>query len=95
MNYGWDNESPYWDGRKAFLLVEVLSEKLNIPIGWSINNSGKPYLEINGLYPGVRIRKLTNLSDDELRELSKKADEIYLDVMKSNVDKFMSVKMED
>ena len=42
-----------------------------------------PYVEIDNLYDGVRIRKITYLSDEEHDELIKEADKIFLDIKKT------------
>jgi len=41
----------------------------------------KPYIEVDGLYTGVRIRKITNLSDQEQKKLVKRADKIFEEIM--------------
>jgi hypothetical protein len=42
----------------------------------------KPYIEIDGLYPGVCIRKTTHLKPEVEDELIHRADNIYLQIMK-------------
>jgi len=40
-----------------------------------------PYVERDGLYAGVRIRRITHYSDDVINEIVKGAEKIYSDVM--------------
>jgi hypothetical protein len=82
MNYGYNKETKNWKNERKNLLAKKLSEQLKIPIGWSTENSGKPYIEIDGLYTGVRIRKITNLTEEEQIKLVTKADQIYEEVMR-------------
>jgi hypothetical protein len=81
MNYGYDKTTKGWIESKKIQLAESLSRKLKIPIGFAF---GKPYIEIDQLYSGVRIRKITHLSESEQEALVKNADKIYLEVMKKN-----------
>ncbi len=76
MNYGYDNESKNWNEAKVELLVNRLVSELNRDIE-CIAGSEKPYIEVDGLYKGVRIRKITYLSEEQRAELVKKADKIY------------------
>ncbi len=43
----------------------------------------KPYIEVDGLYPGVEIRKLTHLKGEVLEELVNRANKIYKEIMSS------------
>ena len=57
---------------RVFLLIRV----------GCVGSTGKnPYVEVDGLYRGVRIRKITNLSEDRCLELVKEADRIYNEVV--------------
>jgi hypothetical protein len=80
MNYGWDETAANWKEDRKGALVKALSERLPCPVGWT--PGGKtPYLEVDRLYSGVRIRKLTNLADEDLDGFVKRADAIYQEVM--------------
>lgn len=80
MNYGWDENSPNWKNGRKSLLAERLCKELPANLGW-IPGGVTPYIEIDGLYNGVRIRKITNLSEEDLDEFIKRADKIYEEVM--------------
>jgi hypothetical protein len=41
----------------------------------------EPYIEVDGLYQGVRIRKITALSEQQETELINLADKKYLEIM--------------
>ena len=74
MNYGYNASSFAWNEKRKLVLADKL-EKLIGKFGTA------PYIEIDGLYDGVRIRKITDLSDDQVAELTEKADRIYDEVM--------------
>ena len=79
VNYGYECRS--WKLHDKVKLIETLSKRLGFVIGWENKTVvDEPYLELDGLYAGVRIRKITHLSDKETKELAKKADEIYKEV---------------
>ena len=80
MNYGYTPDSKNWDETKKVILAGRLITELRLKSLW-IPGEDKPYVEIDGLYPGVRIRKITYLSSKEKQELCKKADRIYDEVM--------------
>ncbi len=80
MNYGYTPDSKNWDESKKVILAGRLITELRLNSLW-IPGGNKPYVEIDGLYPGVRIRNLTHLYDDARVELCKKADKIYDEVM--------------
>jgi len=68
MNYGY---CPTANDKK---LLADLSSELRLPIGPAGDG---PYLELNGLYPGVRIRGITGLTDQEIDRLVEQADLIH------------------
>jgi hypothetical protein len=81
VNFGW-GKMPAAEQRE---LVRRLKAELKLPEGYT--GDGKPYIEQDGLYQGVRLRKLTNLSDEELELLTVKADKIYSEVMGMSTEK--------
>lgn len=87
MNYGYDSETANWQESKKMELAERLSQELGLKFGWTAGGT-KPYIEVDGLYSGVRIRKTTYLTEQETIELVKKADKIYNEVMKKSDLKF-------
>ena len=80
MNYGWDKDSLNWKESRKELLVNMLCKELPANYGWTPGGI-TPYIEIDGLYEGVRIRKITNLSEEDLYDFIKRADNIYEEVM--------------
>jgi len=90
-NYGYGSETPSWEEEKKDQLAKALQEKLGLKLldgtkplpSWRFTEEGKknPYLEINGMYGGVRIRKLTHLSAEEINKMTNHADEIYEIIM--------------
>lgn len=80
MNYGFDENTPGWKEDRKEELAEQLAEKLPCRLGRVVGGY-TPYIEVDGLYNGVRIRKLTNLSEEDLHLFIKRADKIYWDVM--------------
>ncbi len=49
-------------------------------IGWTAGGVS-PYLELDGAYGGVRIRKITHLAEEDRKQLVERADKIYWMVM--------------
>lgn len=84
MNYGYNNTTNGWAESRKLILAQELSKVLNIPIQNEIGykNDGKsPYIEVDGSYEGVRIRRITYLSEEEHDKLVEEADRIYWLVM--------------
>lgn len=80
MNYGYDKNTVNWKEERKLKLAKELCKKLPANYGWTPGGV-TPYVEIDGLYEGVRIRKISNLSDEDIDNFIKKADEIYNEVM--------------
>lgn len=85
MNYGYTPDSPNWKPRRVDALVKALKA---IVEDYSPDHGGekygdtqRPYVEVNGLYPGVRIRRITNLSEADCDKLVQRCDEAYEKVM--------------
>jgi len=78
VNFGWNIT-----GEKADVLVKRLKEEMKLKeLGEFGTMDGEtPYIEKDGLYSGVRIRRLTHLPEKEQIELVVKADKIYCEVM--------------
>jgi hypothetical protein len=77
MNYGYS--CSHWTEEE----MQELAKELDVlckknPDAYKMH----PYVEINGLYDGVRIRRITHLMDNEDCQFQKKADEIYLKLAK-------------
>lgn len=81
MNYGYTDKSKNWKEERKTNLAFALSKGLNIPIGNNTNDGSSPYIEVEGAYGGVRIRRITHLSDKEHDKLIRKADKIHDKVM--------------
>jgi len=86
MNYGYNKSTRNWNEKKKWILAEKISKDLNIPIetgNRSYKNDGSsPYIEVDGAYGGVRVRRITHLSEEEHFKLVKDSDNIYDEVMK-------------
>lgn len=76
MNYGYEPTDGK-DGELASRLIELVAGYRSKATG-----GGGPYVETDGMYKGVRIRRLTHLPEDVLNELVDKADAIYVQVTK-------------
>ena len=72
MNYGYLCKD--WTKEEKQQLAERLAKELKI----GFNNDGiSPYIEIDGAYKGVRIRRITHLTEEEQNKLITTADKIY------------------
>ena len=80
MNYGYNERSANWKEERKEALAKALAEGLPAKIGWTPGGVS-PYIEVDGAYGGVRIRKVTHLADDDLDKFRARADKIYEDVM--------------
>lgn len=81
-NYGYECDG--WSEDEKSLLANRLRDLVNGKKYPNIKcDVDFPYVEIDNLYDGVRIRKITYLSDDEINELVKEADKIFFDVKKT------------
>ena len=83
VNYGYNEKCKNWNEDKKQELAEELSKVLKIPIGY-VSGFGNLYIEIDGLYKGVRIRHMTQLSDEQVERIVDKADDVYDKVMEAN-----------
>lgn len=81
MNYGYNKTSKNWkEDRKVILATELAKTlKMNImnKFGSFDNDGFSPYIEVDGSYGGVRIRRITNLSEKDAKKLVEDADKIY------------------
>lgn len=84
MNYGYDNTCPNWNEDKKAELAESLSKELSI--GFDANKQHQPYVEVDGLYQGVRLRRITHLSEEEQELLITRADAIYRRIMQGALE---------
>ena len=85
MNYGWHKDAPNWKEDRKILLAERLCRELPANMGWTPGGV-TPYIELDGLYNGVRIRKITNLSEEDLDEFINRADKIYEEIMNTPLE---------
>jgi len=84
MNYGYSSFCPGWDESKKFELAKklrILLEEFGIRHASGYNPGRSPYIEVDGLYDGVRIRRITHMSYCKRKDLVEKADRLYVDVM--------------
>ena len=83
MNYGFNSNSENWKEEKKnelFCELKKLTDKIysKLPVKKRIT---APYIEINGLYDGVRIRRITHLEDKTCNSLIEQAEKIYEKIM--------------
>lgn len=83
MNYGYDSGSPNWHMGRVEELANALTKLCK---SYKDKNGMQPYVEVDGLYPGVRIRRMTHLTDEQQDELVMKADKLYDKIMKGGID---------
>jgi hypothetical protein len=72
MNYGYDNSIPLWKEERKHLLATRLQE-----LAKQYNSS----VEVDEMYAGVRLRRLTELSAEDLHKIVEIADRIFIEVM--------------
>jgi len=79
MNYGYGPNSSHWHEPNTTLLAQRLEE---LVAKFTDSHGMKPYVEVNGLYEGVRIRRITHLTEAEQTSLVQQADKIFLQTMR-------------
>jgi len=81
MNYGWNENSPDWHEDRKWILAEELEKALGYPVETKnknyVNDGSSPYIEVDGAYGGVRIRRITHLSEEDHKKLVEEADRIF------------------
>ena len=80
MNYGYNQNCKGWNESKKQELLDTLAKELPLNIGWTAGGVS-PYLELDGAYGGVRIRKITHFAEEDRKQLVERADKIYWMVM--------------
>lgn len=84
MNYGYDKSSKNWQEDKKLELASHLKSIIDHPKYTPKEYpTQRPYVEIDGLYDGVRIRKITHLTGKQREQLIKEADVVYEVIMKN------------
>lgn len=84
VNYGYTPDNEYWDESKKYILANELAKLLQ---DMKLNDEpfthhfAKPNIEVDNLYQGVRIRKITHLDEETEKKLLQAADKIYLEIM--------------
>jgi len=85
VNFGWNKDCKGWKEKNKWQFAEALETALNIPIETGnkrYKNDGKsPYIEVDGAYGGVRIRRITWLSEKEHEKLIVNSEKIYKEIM--------------
>lgn len=83
MNYGYSKDVPGYKPERQEQLAAALRELVE-----AFNKDHQrgpeqrgPYVEVDEFYQGVRIRRITNMSDEGQQSLVKLADEVYRQVM--------------
>ena len=69
MNYGY--EPTEHDEEIAMVLKDMVAKLPEDARGQ------RPYIEVNEAYPGVRIRRITHYTNEQIEDLVKKADAIH------------------
>lgn len=69
---GWTNEKK----KELAQRLRALLVTLGLEKGQG-NDGSSPYVEIDGLYDGVRIRRITWLTEERHKTIIKEADKIY------------------
>ena len=73
MNYGYDDTASWSDAEKYGLAEALDALCANFPDRYGMH----PYTEVDTLYAGVRIRRITHLTEEEQQELVRQADVFY------------------
>jgi hypothetical protein len=92
VNYGYGPTSKGWKDDRKYKLAEAFRDLLidlkltrndEVESGDTgmLHNYPEPYVEVDNLYEGVRIRKITNLTEEQMDQLIPKAEEIYKKIM--------------
>ncbi|MGB7952797.1 MAG: hypothetical protein WCF23_02355 [Candidatus Nitrosopolaris sp.] len=89
VNYGYGSNTKCWDESKKLILADSLRKLVDEmkedgsikTVETCMSGNGAPYVEVDQLYKGVRIRKITHLSDEQERTLIERADKLYLSIM--------------
>lgn len=79
MNYGYGYDPTPHDKEIAKLITEMLEQDAGIDA-----RGHKAYVETDQLYRGVRIHRLTHYTDDEIKNIVRKADAIVEFVLRKH-----------
>ena len=90
MFYGFGPKVEGYDDEKAWELANRLAAEFDFPTmdgngprpEWLFDGERKPYIQVGGMGRGVYIRRMTDLPDEEVDRIAKRADEIFKEVMK-------------
>ena len=69
MNYGYEPTL-----KDSELAAEISDYLATLPLD---ARKQRPYVEVNLLYPGVRVRRITHYSEEQVDEMVDKCDRIY------------------
>jgi len=85
VNFGYGPGVKGWDDKKAPILAQRLKALLVTMEKQrkfdNIRKEMRPYVETDGMYAGVRVRKITHLHNEVEDELISEAEKIYHDLM--------------
>ena len=90
VNYGYEPETVGWKEERKHILADRLDELLR-QMQKDFQERGEkwpfppPCIEVDGLYRGVRMRKLTHLGEKAIDDICDSADEVYKTVMEIGV----------
>lgn len=85
VNYGYGESNEGWNESRKHALAESLKELIEDMEGEGkfigLQQRQKPFVEVDVLYKGVTIRRMTHLEEKIQHELIERANKIYVDVM--------------
>jgi len=91
VNYGYGPDTQGWKEERKAMLAKKLSQLLldmkltrNKEISSGLigdHEFPEPYVEVDGLYAGVRVRKITALTESQQDELIRRCEDVYKEVM--------------
>lgn len=89
MFYGFGPKNEGYNDEKAWELANHLATEFDFPAmdgngprpTWLFDGERKPYIQVGGMGQGVFIRRLTDLSEEEVERIVNRADEIFKEVM--------------
>ena len=79
MNYGYDERTPGWKPAKATELADEFRRAIRLRPELRSKSGSGPYIEVDVVYPGMRLRRLGNVPD--LMGAVQVLDAIYAKVM--------------
>lgn len=79
MNYGYDSRCDGWQPARVADLIVALRDTIHEAPELQATQGSGPYVEVGGLYEGIRVRSLTHVPD--LEAACRTLDAVYDRVM--------------